>query len=188
VSGEAAGHQRLLRAVYCEGEVMTATLGWFFAAARTMEGPPMSICSTHSSKSAAGGDGLGERVQVAHHQIERLDAELGELFDVGRLAPVGQDARVHARVQGLDPAVEALGEPGEVGHLGDGEARRREHGVGPARRHEAHARIDQGRTKIDQPGLVVDRDQGALDGCAIHALTPPSCPENRALARQPPGC
>lgn len=23
--------------------------GWFLAAARTMEGPPMSICSTHSS-------------------------------------------------------------------------------------------------------------------------------------------
>ena len=26
-----------------------ATDGWFFAAARTIEGPPMSICSTHSS-------------------------------------------------------------------------------------------------------------------------------------------
>jgi hypothetical protein len=29
--------------------VTTATEGWFFAAARTIEGPPMSICSTHSS-------------------------------------------------------------------------------------------------------------------------------------------
>src|SRR5438309_191420 len=28
---------------------MTATLAWFLAAARTMAGPPMSICSTHSS-------------------------------------------------------------------------------------------------------------------------------------------
>ena len=26
-----------------------ATDGWFFAAARTIEGPPMSICSMHSS-------------------------------------------------------------------------------------------------------------------------------------------
>ncbi|SLI23862.1 Uncharacterised protein [Mycobacteroides abscessus subsp. abscessus] len=27
----------------------TATDGWFFAAARTIDGPPISICSTHSS-------------------------------------------------------------------------------------------------------------------------------------------
>ena len=26
-----------------------ATDGWFLAAARTIDGPPMSICSTHSS-------------------------------------------------------------------------------------------------------------------------------------------
>ena len=36
-------------APYAVGSVTTATLGWFFAAARTIEGPPMSICSTHSS-------------------------------------------------------------------------------------------------------------------------------------------
>ena len=34
---------------YAAGEVTTATLGWFFAAPRTIDGPPMSICSTHSS-------------------------------------------------------------------------------------------------------------------------------------------
>lgn len=34
------------------GEVTTATDGWFLAAARTIEGPPMSICSTHSSGAA----------------------------------------------------------------------------------------------------------------------------------------
>ena len=37
---------------YWSGEVTTATLGWFFAAARTIDGPPMSICSMHSSASA----------------------------------------------------------------------------------------------------------------------------------------
>ena len=31
---------------------MIATEGWFLAAARTIDGPPMSICSTHSSGSA----------------------------------------------------------------------------------------------------------------------------------------
>ncbi len=34
---------------YPSGSTTTATLGWFFAAARTIDGPPMSICSTHSS-------------------------------------------------------------------------------------------------------------------------------------------
>src|SRR5690606_6752747 len=37
---------------YASGEVTTATLGKFFAAARAMAGPPMSICSTHSSTDA----------------------------------------------------------------------------------------------------------------------------------------
>ena len=34
---------------YWSGEVTTATFAWFFAAPRTIEGPPMSICSMHSS-------------------------------------------------------------------------------------------------------------------------------------------
>ncbi len=34
---------------YAVGLVTMATLAWFLAAARTMVGPPMSICSTHSS-------------------------------------------------------------------------------------------------------------------------------------------
>ena len=32
-----------------------ATEGWFLAAARTIDGPPMSICSTHSSGLAPDG-------------------------------------------------------------------------------------------------------------------------------------
>ena len=31
------------------GSVITVTCAWFLAAARTMAGPPMSICSTHSA-------------------------------------------------------------------------------------------------------------------------------------------
>ena len=37
---------------YCDGSVTTATFAWFLAAARTMAGPPMSICSTTASGSA----------------------------------------------------------------------------------------------------------------------------------------
>jgi hypothetical protein len=34
---------------YWSGEVTTATRSWFFAAARTIAGPPMSISSTTSA-------------------------------------------------------------------------------------------------------------------------------------------
>ena len=37
---------------YMAGLVMTATLAWFLAAARTMAGPPISICSTTSAGGA----------------------------------------------------------------------------------------------------------------------------------------
>ncbi len=37
---------------YADGVVTTATLGWFLAAARTIAGPPMSICSTQASTPA----------------------------------------------------------------------------------------------------------------------------------------
>ncbi len=37
---------------YAAGEVTTATEAWFFAAARTIAGPPMSICSMDSSTDA----------------------------------------------------------------------------------------------------------------------------------------
>ena len=39
-------------AAYWAGLVMTATLAWFFAAARTIAGPPMSICSIVSASAA----------------------------------------------------------------------------------------------------------------------------------------
>src|SRR5699024_240847 len=47
----------------------------------------------------AGGDGRGERVQVHHDQLERLDAEVVELREVVVLAGVGEDPGVDARVQ-----------------------------------------------------------------------------------------
>ena len=34
---------------YWLGSVITATEAWFLAELRTIAGPPMSICSTHSS-------------------------------------------------------------------------------------------------------------------------------------------
>ena len=49
LQGEAAAFQRGQQVVVLARGGDIATDGWFLAAARTMAGPPMSICSTHSS-------------------------------------------------------------------------------------------------------------------------------------------
>ena len=148
---------------YRAGSTTTATDGWFFAAARTIAGPPMSICSTHSSGRGARGDRLGERVEVDHDQVERGDAELVELGHVLGLAAVGEDARVHRRVQRLHPPVEALGEAGDLLDRRDRDA-----GVGdPARgrpgAHQLHAGRGEPGGELLDAGLVVDAQQGAAD-------------------------
>ena len=66
----------------------------------------------------AGAHGVGERVQVDDHQVERLDAELLELLGVLGVGHISQNAGVNVRVQRLDAAVEAFGESGDIGHLG----------------------------------------------------------------------
>ena len=51
-----------------------ATLAWFLAAARTIDGPPMSISSISSSTRDARPLERGrERVQVDDDQLERRD-------------------------------------------------------------------------------------------------------------------
>ena len=145
---------------YRAGLVTMATEGWFLAAARTIDGPPMSICSTHSSGLAPDSDGLAERVEVRDHEVERLDAQLLELLDVGLEPAVGEDAGVHLRVQGLHPAVEALGEAGQLLDLGDREAEPLDQRRGAAGGHQRHARLVQAADQLLEPGLVVDGDQG----------------------------
>ena len=56
---------------------------------------------------------LAERVEVAHHHVERRDVVLLEVGEVRRLAAVGEDAAVHLRVQRDHAVVEHVGEPGE---------------------------------------------------------------------------
>ena len=114
VEGEPPASTGVEQPAVALGSTTTATLSWFFAAARTIAGPPMSICSTHSSGVAPEATVGGERVEVGHEQVERGDAQLVELRAVLGAAGVGEQPGVHVRVQRLDPAVEALGEAGEL--------------------------------------------------------------------------
>ena len=128
----------------------------------------------------AGRDGLGERVQVRDDQVERLHPELGELADVGLQAPVGQDARVHPGMQRLDPAVEALGETGELLDPRDRQAEALDQRGRAAGGDQGDPGVVQAADEVLQTALVVDGDQGPSDldaGVArvSHGRTGPSC-------------
>jgi hypothetical protein len=107
----------------------------------------------------AGRDGLAERVEVAHDEVEGLDAELVELAHVVGQAAVGEDAGVHLRVQRLDPAVEALGEAGDVLDGGDRDAGSRDPRRGRAGRDQGHPGLVQPTGQLFEAALVVDAEQ-----------------------------
>jgi hypothetical protein len=83
---------------------------------------------------------------------------------VTREPEVGEEPGMHGRVQGLDAAVEGLGESGQCAHLGDRVA-----GVGDdlgrrTRRHDLDALLGERRRQLEQSGLVGDRDERPPDG------------------------
>jgi hypothetical protein len=116
----------------------------------------------------SGRDGLAERVEVGDHEVEGLDAELLELPDVGGQPPVGEDARVHLRVQRLDAAVEALREARQVLDLRDRDAEGLDAGGRAAGGDQRDARVAQGEDEVVEAGLVVDGDERAADGDLAH--------------------
>ena len=64
------------------------------------------------------GDRLDERVQVGDDELERLDAQFGELRFVRSEPQVGEEPRVDAGMQGAHTTVEVLGETGHARHIG----------------------------------------------------------------------
>src|SRR5262249_27426761 len=110
-----------------------------------------------------------------------------ELLDVALEPPVGQQARVHLGVQGLDPAVQALWEAGELLHPHHRHPGLRDLRGGGAGGHDLHARGVQTLGELLEPGLVVDADQCWLDGDATHLpiLTFRSSRVHPSRARRP---
>ena len=112
----------------------------------------------------ARGDGLPERVEVDDDQVEGRDPEVRELADVGRLTPVGEDPGVDGRMQGLDSAVQAFGEAGQSGDLGD-----RDPGLGDGRgrragRYDAASGFVECSRQLFDARLVGDGYDGAAQG------------------------
>ena len=106
-------------------------------------------------------DGIGrERVEVRHDEVERLDAVLGHVGPVLRVRRVGEQAAVDLRVQRDHPVVEDRGHAGEVGDVGDRDAGLGDRRRGAAARHERHVELVERARELDDPGLVVDGQQG----------------------------
>ena len=75
-----------------------------------------------------------------------------------------------ARVQGLDAAVEALGEAGQLLDLGDGDAGGGDTRGGRAGGDELDTGPVQPLGELFEPGLVVDADERAADGPPVPAV------------------
>jgi hypothetical protein len=72
-----------------------------------------------------------------------------------------QQAAVHLGVQGLDAAVEHLGERRDLGHFGHGKASFGQQLGGAAGGDQGHAQTVQGLGQFDDAGLVGDGDECA---------------------------
>ena len=111
---------------------------------------------------AALGDGFFKRVQVHHQQVDHPDP----MFGSGRLMPgivaQRQKPAMHDRMQRLDAAVHHLGEAGDLGHVLDRDPCLAQGLGGAAGRQDLDPFGVKRTGKVDQPGLVRDRDQGAF--------------------------
>ena len=140
-----------------------ATCAKFFAAPRSIDGPPTSIISTASSSvTPRRARPSLERVEVDADEVERLDPVLGERGDVV-LRP-SRRARMPAWMRGCSVLTRPPSISGNSVRLSTRvtveaellEVRRR-----AAARDELAAELGEPARELVEPGLVVDRDQRA---------------------------
>ena len=110
---DALGHQRIVSGIGNDGDC----------------GAVLRRCANHGRATdidfldgvrliRTGTDGIRERIQVDHHQVERLDAQRLQLLDMRGVGHIGKDARMNVRIKGLDTAVKAFREAGDFTDLG----------------------------------------------------------------------
>ncbi|GBC87244.1 hypothetical protein HRbin12_01247 [bacterium HR12] len=117
----------------------------------------------HLLGSGAARDGLPERVEVHDDEIEGLDTLLRELPLVLRVPPIGEDAGVDPRVEGLHPPAEHLREPGDLLDRRHGHARLAERRGRPPRGDERGPPRHEAPGELHRPRLVVHRQQRPAD-------------------------
>ena len=118
------------------------------------------------------GDGRLERIEIHHQQIDRLDAVLRHRAGMFLVAAHRQQAAMHLRMQGLDPAVHHFGKAGELRDIQNLEAGVLERLGGAAGRNQLDAVTGKRPGEFDQPALVGHRQQGAFDPARLAAHMP----------------
>ena len=117
-----------------------------------------------------------ERIEVADHEVERLDTETLEIGAMTLLGAVGEDPAVNLRVQRHNPVLEHLGRTGDVLDLRNGNTGVGNRLRGPARAHELVAQVVQTLRELRESTLVVDRQERAPKRASgAHASDSSSC-------------
>ena len=103
--------------------------------------------------------GLHERIQIHHDEIDRHNLMPADGGHVAGVVAPGQNAAMHRRVQGLDPAVHDLGKSGDVGDSGHLQPGRFEGLRRTARRHHLVAQGHERPGERQQTGFIGDADE-----------------------------
>ena len=101
------------------------------------------------------GDRVLERVQVAHHDIDRRNLVRFEVRTVGLERRTCQDAAVHRRMQGLDAAMQHLRGMRNVRHIANLEAGLTHHACRASATKQAHALGSKALGQLYKARLVV---------------------------------
>ena len=123
---------------------------------------------------SASRDGLAERVEVDGDDVDVADVVLLDGVDVGLEVAAREDTSVHRGVEGLDPAVEHLGEAGDLIDAGDLDAHVRD-GLGASAGGDDFVpeRVEA-LGELGHAGLVGDGDEraglGAVGGLGLGTL------------------
>ena len=134
----------------------------FFAAARIIVGPPMSMFSITSCSVAPRRAAVGlERIEVHAHEVDELDLVLGGGRHVLRVVAQREQPGVELRVQGLDPPAHDLGEAREVLDRADLEPGLAQRGGRAARGDQLDAERREPARELDDARLVRHRQQRA---------------------------
>ena len=102
------------------------------------------------------GDRCLEWIEVAHDEINRADAELGQGRQMLRAVAAGEDAAVDVRVERLDPAVEDFRKARQVGDVTDGQPRVRQRLTRTAGGNQLHPQLREGLGERHHPDLLTD--------------------------------
>ena len=103
-------------------------------------------------------DGLLERIEVYDHHVYGLYPFVRYGLHVLRYVPASEDACMDARMERLYAAVEHLGEPGHIGHLGDADAVLFQKPVCPACGDYFDSERGEGPCEVHDPILVGNAD------------------------------